>query len=94
MNRRINASVSLDGAVEVEVAPGRLLFDQVKGRQVGAGENVLIHPALVDSWLRNGWCIRREESDLIPAWEPEGCSVEPQSVPATKSARRSRKPAE
>lgn len=52
-----------DEAVPCIVAFGRLIFDQVAGKQVGAGATVLVHPALVDGWLRNGWVIVRSEDE-------------------------------
>ncbi|MCD2127728.1 hypothetical protein QM787_04330 [Rhodococcus ruber] len=55
-----------DEAMPCTVAPGRLIFDQIAGRQVGEGSQVLVHPALVDAWLRNGWVIVAEQQAKAP----------------------------
>lgn len=68
-------------ATEVVVAPGRLIWDQLLKRQVSTGERVLIHPAQVDSWVRNGWVRFPDTAD----------AASPDAEPELKTSRRSRK---
>lgn len=71
-------------AIEVEVAPGRLIYDQIRKQQVGRGERVLVHPAMVETWIRNGWVRLPEVDDNTEQ------AVVPESV--KRSRRVSRTP--
>lgn len=81
-------AVTPSEAVPCRVVGKHLIYDQAKGRQVGAGALVLVHPGAVNGWVRNGWCEIADDDPTEAEDDDEPAPAE--SVAKAPSAPRRR----
>lgn len=81
--------VSPELAVPCRVSDGYLIFDQQIGEQVGAGSTVLVHPATVAGWVRNGWVT--VVSDASDTEQPQPVPEPPAPAPRRRTRNASAK---
>ncbi|MBX9147974.1 hypothetical protein [Rhodococcus qingshengii] len=90
---RLAGAVKPEDAISCVVASGRMIFDQLRNRQVGAGEVVLVHPGNVDAWLRNGWIseVPRIDPD-IGTGLPQRQHRRPRKAKSSDASEQSQRP--